>query len=132
MESEESGGQSSDLAPKSYRPKEPASNTQNSISPTSENVHTCSKVVSGSSLNNENSSSPTTMMSKSGGGDAAVDTDDPLATPESSLKGETVENTITLRKSEPLGPESKTWSFPWPLCRTWSVSVKCNCSCQPR
>jgi len=131
MESGESRARSSEPVPESSQAIEPTSRTQDSIAPTSERVNTCITNASGSSSNNKNPSSPVIAMSKSCGGDAAADSDDPVATPESLSQGETVGNTITLRKPELPGPEFKTWSFPWQLCRTWSVSVKRHCYSQP-
>ena len=51
-----------------------------------------------------------------------MDTIAPEATLESPSKDEKVENIIILRRSEPSGLEFKTWTFPWQLCCTWSVS----------
>jgi hypothetical protein len=61
---------------------------------------------------------------QSGDENGATITDNPVTTPESSSKGETIENTITLRKLEAPGPEFKTWIFPWQLSCTWSVSLE--------
>jgi hypothetical protein len=63
-----------------------------------------------------------TTSKSGGGGELAVDTIAPEATLESPSKDEKVENIIILRRSEPSGLEFKTWTFPWQLCCTWSVS----------
>ncbi|PMD37984.1 hypothetical protein L207DRAFT_555435 [Hyaloscypha variabilis F] len=108
-------------APKSSPGMEAVSSTSAASRPISLAINSSTINGSGSSSDNGNTSSSVMTASKSGGGEElAVETIGPEVTLKSPSEDGKIENTITLRRSEPSSPEFKTWTFPWQFCCTWS------------